>query len=101
MGQIDILKYGNRSPQAPLLKKKPSEYMNGGQIYYHSELWENMLPYVIERVGKDQILYASDYTQEPDLDEATQEVEARKDLLDIAKRKILSDNGRRFYKMEV
>ncbi len=60
-----------------------------------------MNPYVIERVGKDQILYASDYTQEPDLDEATQEVEARKDLLDIAKRKILSDNGKQFYKMEV
>ena len=60
-----------------------------------------MNPYVIERVGKDQILYASDYTQEPDLDEATQEVEARKDLLDIAKRRILSDNGKRFYKMEV
>ena len=101
MGQIDILKYGNRSLQASLLKKKPSEYMNGGQIYYHSELRENLLPYVIERVGKDQILYASDYTQEPDLDEATQEVEARKDLLDIAKRKILSDNGKQFYKMEV
>lgn len=66
--------------------------MNGGQIYYYSELWENLLPYVIERVGKDQILYASDYTQEPDLDEATQEVEARKDL---------SDNEKRFYKMEV
>ncbi len=57
--------------------------------------------YVIERVGKDQILYARDYTLEPDLDEVTQEVEARKDRLDIAKRKILSDNGRRFYKMEV
>ena len=40
MGQIDILNYGNRSPQAPLLKKKPSEYMNEGQIYYPSELWE-------------------------------------------------------------
>ncbi len=100
MGQIDILKYGNRSPQAPLLKKKPSEYMNGGQIYYHSELWENMLPYVIERVGKDQILYASDYTQEPDLAEAIRSFESRTDLSDVAKRKILSDNGKRFYGME-
>ena len=41
--------------QAPLLKKKPSEYMTDGRIYYHAELWENMLPYVIERIGEDLI----------------------------------------------
>ncbi len=52
-------------------------------------------------MGEGLILYASDYTQEPDLDEATQEVEARKDLFDVVKRKVLSENGRRFYKMEV
>ncbi len=75
--------------------------MNGGQIYYHSELWEKMLPYVIERVGEKLILYASDYTQEPDPGEAAQEVEARKDLFGVVKRKVLSENGRRFYKMEV
>ncbi len=43
-------------------------------------------------VGEDLILYVIDYTQEPDLDKAAQEVEARKDL---------SDNEKRFYKMEV
>lgn len=75
--------------------------MNGGQIYYHSELWERTLPYVIERVGEKLILCAGDYTQEPELDEATQEVEARKNLFDVVKRKVLSENGRRFYKMEV
>jgi len=74
--------------------------MKGGRIYYHSELWEKMLPYVIERVGEDRILYASDYPHEPDLREAIRDFEARKDLSDVAKRKILSDNGKRFYNME-
>lgn len=94
------MEYRNRSPQAPLLKKKPSEYMKGGQIYYHAELWETMLPYVIERIGEDLILYASDYPHEPDLAQAIRNFEKRKDLTDSAKRKILSDNGKRFYNME-
>jgi len=45
-------------------------------------------------VGEDLILYVSDYTQEPDLDEAAQEVEEGRTFL-------MSSNGRRFYKMEV
>ncbi|MCZ6547614.1 MAG: amidohydrolase family protein [Deltaproteobacteria bacterium] len=98
MDRLDM-EYGNRSPQAPLLKMKPSEYMSGGQIYYHAELWEKMLPDVIERVGEDQILYATDYPHEPDLASAIRKFEARKDLSASAKRKILSDNGTRFYKM--
>jgi predicted TIM-barrel fold metal-dependent hydrolase len=59
-----------------------------------------MLPYVIERIGEDLILYASDYPHEPDLAEVIRKFEDRKDLSDSAKRKILSDNGKRFYKME-
>jgi uncharacterized protein len=96
MDRMDM-EFSHRSPQAPLLKKKPSEYMKGGQIYYHSELWESMLPYVIERVGEDLILYASDYPHEPDLAEAIGKFEDRNDLSDSAKRNILWDNGVRFY----
>ena len=99
MDRMDM-EYGHRSPQAPLLKKKPSEYLTSGQIYYHAELWEPMLPYVIERIGEDLIIYASDYPHEPDLAQVIRKFEARKDLSDTAKRKILSDNGKRFYKMK-
>jgi len=98
MDRLDM-EYGHRSPQAPLLKKKPSEYMKDGRIFFHAELWEAMLPYAIERVGEDQIIYASDYPHEPDLAEAIRKFELRKDLSETAKRKILSDNGKRFYNM--
>jgi len=100
MDRMDM-EYGNRTPQAPLLKKKPSEYMRDGRIYFHAELWEAMLSYVIERVGEDRILYASDYPHEPDLAQAIRKFEARTDLPDTAKQKILADNGKRFYGMEV
>lgn len=99
MDRLDI-EYRNRSPQAPLVKKKPSEYMKSGQLYYHTELWEKMLPYAIERVGEDHFLYASDYPHEPDLAEAIKAFEKRTDISDSAKKKILSDNGKRFYNME-
>ena len=99
MDRLDM-EYKNRAHQAPLLTKKPSAYMKGGQLYYHTELWETELPRVIERVGEDLFLYASDYPHEPDLAEAIREFEGRKDLSDSAKRKILSNNGKRFYGME-
>jgi predicted TIM-barrel fold metal-dependent hydrolase len=99
MDRLDM-EYKNRAHQAPLLKKKPSDYMKSGQIYYHTELWETELPRVIERVGEDLFLYASDYPHEPDLAEAIHAFESRKDLSDSAKKKILSDNGLRFYNME-
>ncbi|MBI2986400.1 MAG: amidohydrolase [Deltaproteobacteria bacterium] len=99
MDRLDM-EYKNRARQAPHLKKKPSEYMKGGQLYYHTELWEKMLPQAIERIGEDLFLYASDYPHEPDLAEAIQDFEARTDLAKSAKRKILSDNGKRFYNME-
>ena len=99
MDRLDM-EYKHRAHQAPLLKKRPSDYMKSGQIFYHTELWEDMLPTAIERLGEDLFLYASDYPHEPDLAEAIREFEARRDLSDSAKRKILSDNGKRFYNME-
>ena len=98
MDRLDM-EYKNRAHQAPLLKKKPSEYMKGGQIYYHTELWEAMLPQAIQRIGEELFLYASDYPHEPDLAEAIREFEQRKDIASSAKKKILSDNGKRFYNM--
>ena len=98
MDRLDM-EYKNRQHQAPLLKKNPSAYMKSGQIYYHTELWEDMLPVAIDRLGEDLFLYASDYPHEPDLAEAIREFEGRRDLKDSAKRQILSDNGKRFYNM--
>jgi predicted TIM-barrel fold metal-dependent hydrolase len=46
--------------EAPLLKRKPSEYMSGEQFFYAFELEESTVPYVIGRIGSDKLLYSSD-----------------------------------------
>ncbi|MBI4482903.1 MAG: amidohydrolase [Acidobacteria bacterium] len=99
MDRLD-LEYENRAHQAPLLNKRPSDYMRGGQIYYHTELWEKMLPQVMDRVGEDLFLYASDYPHEADLAEGIRAFEAREDVPTAAKVKILWENGKRFYNMK-
>ena len=95
------MEYGHRSPQAPLLKKKPSEYMTSGRIYYHAELWETMLPYVVERVGEDLILYASDYPHwDSDFPNSTRPLRERTDLTADVKARILGGNACAFYRLD-
>ncbi len=88
---------------APRLTKRPSEYLRGGQVYVSIESEERTLPYVLELFGEDHVFFASDYPHErsraeylPDIPE----LEARADLSDAAKRKILADNARRFYRLD-
>jgi hypothetical protein len=50
-----------RQSEAPLLKKKPSEYLTSGNWFYATEPEESTLPYVMERIGEDTVLFASDY----------------------------------------
>src|SRR5215467_4006538 len=50
-----------RKSEAPLLKAKPSEYMTAGNWFYAAEPEETTLPFILDRVGEDQILFASDY----------------------------------------
>jgi predicted TIM-barrel fold metal-dependent hydrolase len=85
---------------APLLKRKPSEYLRGGNIYVSCEVEERALPFALEQMGADQILFASDYPHERSHQEYLRDIPEfleRSDLSDTAKRKILRDNPLRFY----
>ncbi len=85
---------------APVLTRLPSEYIRDSNIYVACEVEERSLPYVLERVGEDRILFASDYPHEREhpqyLEDIPQFLE-REDLSDTANRKILRDNAVRFY----
>ena len=90
--------YEKRSPEAPLLKTKPSEYLRNGNWFCSTEPEEHGLPYVIEQFGADMILFASDYPHWDGLfPHAVSTIKHRKDITDNAKQKILSDNAKRFY----
>jgi uncharacterized protein len=84
------------------LRRKPSEYIAGGNIWFSIEVEERALPLTIECIGPDVLLWASDFPHErpregfggdlPTLAE-------RKDLSDDFKRRLLWDNPRRFYRL--
>ena len=50
-----------RQSEAPALKAKPSEYITRGNWFFAAEPEESTLPYVMDRIGDDKLIFASDY----------------------------------------
>jgi len=87
-----------RQSEAPPLKAKPSEYMTRGNWFYAAEPEESTLPYVIERIGEDAILFASDYPHwDGNFPYMVSTVSGRKDISDRQKDKIMRANAVRLY----
>lgn len=78
-------------------KKKPSDYMREGRLFVNGEVDERWLPMVIEAIGEDALLYASDMPHGDRLLDSANVLESRKDIPQSAKRKILVDNALKFY----
>jgi len=92
--------YAKRAPEAPVLKKKPSEYVRSGNIYFSCEADEWLLPQAVKLVGENQIVYASDFPHwDHSWPASIDEIRQRGDLNDTQKQKILADNARKLYKL--
>jgi len=92
--------YAKRSSEAPALRKKPSEYVRSGAIYFSCEADECLLPQAMKLIGDDQIVYASDYPHwDGSYPQSIGELREREDLSDAQKRKVLAENARRLYKL--
>jgi len=86
--------------EAPLCKKKPSEYLTGGRIYYGCEPEEKMMGYIVKEIGSETLMYASDYPHwDMTWPESASIVWAREDLSLEAKKNILRGNAKRFYNL--
>jgi len=84
--------------EAPLCKKKPSEYVKNGNWFFAMEPEEETLPYVIGRIGDDKILFASDYPHWDGIfPYVVSTIRGRKDLSDESKARVLGENAKRFY----
>ncbi len=91
-----------RKWDAPLLKTRPSDYMKSGRVFVSCEPDEKSLPYVLQVFGEDHILYPSDYPHhDSNFIESVSELRDRKDISEVAKRKIFFDNPQRFYRFTV
>jgi hypothetical protein len=83
------------------LRHRPSHYFREtDNVWFSFELEEHTLRAVIDVVGSDRLLYASDYGHESRLDAIVQELAEfidRPDLAKDTKEKLLGGNGRRLY----
>lgn len=86
--------------EAPLCKKRPSEYLTRGQIYYGVEPEEKIMGYVVGQIGSQRLLYASDYPHwDMSWPESATLIWEREDLSLETKKNILERNARRLYKL--
>lgn len=84
--------------EAPLLTKKPSDYVKSGRIFFGVECEEKTIPDGVRWGLEDTLLYASDYPHwDGDWPRTIAGVQRRQDLSDEVKRKMLHQNALRFY----
>ncbi|MBI3077440.1 MAG: amidohydrolase [Deltaproteobacteria bacterium] len=84
----------------PHLPRRPSEYVRRGQCYFSCEPDEEGVPYVLETLGEDVVLYASDYAHfDCKFPKSVQIILERADLSEGTKRKILRENAARLYRL--
>src|SRR5262245_2740941 len=85
---------------SPNCKRKPSEYLRSGNIFFAAEVGESALPLTVQVLGPDAIIWASDYPHERDQRDFTEDIPMltrRNDVSEELKRKIFFDNTLRFY----
>lgn len=84
--------------QVPALKERPSKLLKRGQLFFSCEADETELDHVVEAVGDDSIVFASDYSHfDSRFPGASKPILENPKLSDLSKRKILSDNAQRLY----
>ncbi|HEY3115729.1 MAG TPA: amidohydrolase family protein [Chloroflexota bacterium] len=89
--------YRPGSPQAPYLKRKPSEIVASGQLFCAIEADEGQLEHVVADLGEHPWLFTTDYphpgTSWPD---GLPQITERKGLAESAKINLLEQNAKRF-----
>lgn len=87
--------------EAPLCKEKPSDYVMHRDWFFATEPEEETLPYVIDRIGVEKVLFASDYPHwDGRFPHVVSTIRMREDISEEAKAKILGENAKRFYGWE-
>ena len=92
--------YEYMQPAVPWLKKTPGEYMRSEQVFYSFEPDEQTLPFVLDFVGHDRLVFASDYNHgDCKFPYTVSSMLERKDLPEGAMNRIMNENARRLYRL--
>ncbi len=86
-------------PEALAMKQKPIDYLRSGQVYVGCEVDDPLLPHVVGLMGEEHLLYGSDIPHADRERFTARALRERNDISDSAKKKILDDNARRFYRL--
>jgi predicted TIM-barrel fold metal-dependent hydrolase len=89
--------YGELRCERPIV-----DYFNSGRFFVGCEGNEKALAYVIDRIGPQACMFASDFPHEIPMEDALHEIheiEAREDIKDEHKRMLLGENAKRFYNL--
>lgn len=78
----------------------PSEYLKQSQLYITAEVEDALLPQVVDLLGQERIMWASDIPHGDREPFAVRELEARTDLTAGFKQQMLWDNTLRFYRLD-
>lgn len=86
--------------EAPECKRKPSEYIRRGQVFFHAEEDERLIPQVASALGEETLYYASDYPHwDHHFPRSLEEFQERPDVSESLRRNILRDTALRMYGM--
>jgi len=85
------------SKKSDLPARNPAEYIREGRVYFSCELDENRIGETAEVIGDDCIVYASDLPHAHRVFDAIKIFRERKDVKESTKKKILEENGPRFF----
>ena len=86
--------------EAPLCKKKPSEYLFSENSYLWLRAGRKMIGYVVNEIGSKTLMYASDYPHwDMSWPESGTILWGREDISLDAKKDILLNNAKRFYNL--
>ena len=92
--------YEYMQPAVPWLRKTPGEHMRGEQVYYSFEPDERTLPFVLDFVGHDRLVFASDYNHgDCKFPHTVSSMLERQDLPEGALSRIMCENARRLYRL--
>jgi len=81
-------------------RRDPHEYLAAGNIWVTCEPEEPILPGVIDVLGADFIMFASDYPHwDGEWPESTKHLRTRPDISEEAREKIGGLNAQRFYNL--
>jgi len=77
------------------------DYVRKGNLFFSTEADDVLLPQVLELVGDGNMIFGSDMPHGDRETFVVRKIQARKDISDSAKRKILESNPARLYGFQV